>query len=231
MKSAVLYYVYPVNHWRELTQELLSNVPHDSIYICVSLQWYEFLFRRRQIRLSLAEIPKVKKIVFVRNSKRFGEVSGFDKLRTCIQTSDYTVATYMHGKGVTKPGNKNIKDWVELMRYFLIDRFQDCLVAFQKRYALYGVNLGVFDNVSEKNGPYKFSGFHYSGNFVSVNLAVIGDTFFSTPCDKDYFGVEGFWGKLCDVDKAFCAHMSSTSIKNHYTERYPAENYKPYAKS
>jgi hypothetical protein len=46
------------------------------------------------------------------------------------------------------------------------------------------------------------------------------------PIDKDYFGVEGYWGKLCDVSLAYNAHDSSKNISNHYDEPYPEYLYK-----
>jgi hypothetical protein len=226
LTSAILYNLYPVNHWREVTLDLLSKVSHDSVFICVSLSRLDALFRKRKIHSFLKTIPKVKRVLFVTNNKNLGEVVGFDQLRNCIKDSDFNVVTYLHSKGVTKPGNKNIRDWVGLMKYFLIDRHTDCISVFQKGYILYGVNLGAYDGVSDRFGPFRFSDFHYSGNFVSVNLDLIKDKFFATTCDADYFGVEGFWGKLTTQEKAFCAHLSSLKISNHYSEPYPEIYYR-----
>lgn len=229
MKSAIIYNLYPKNHWKTLTLNLLNSKDHEAIFICVSLDTYDTVFKKKAILRFLLEIPKVREVYFVKNNPKMGEVIGFNKLRKVIQPYDIQVLTYMHSKGVTKPHNDNIKDWVELMRYFLIERYNDSVKAFEQGYVLYGANLAAYKEGNERYGPYQFSDFHYSGNFVSVNLAAISSAFFSTPCDPDYFGVEGFWGKLCDVDKAFCTHMSSVHIENHYKEKYPARNYKENA--
>jgi len=102
-------------------------------------------------------------------------------------SKDYELLMYMHGKGVTKPLNKNIPDWVELMRYFLIDRMDLCLDAFSKGYKLYGVNFGHYKEGEEKYGPSQFSSFRFSGNFVAVNLKLLNIEFFQTPLDENYF--------------------------------------------
>jgi len=226
VRSAIIYNLYPKNHWKELTASLLGNVNHDSIFVCVALDRFDLIFRKKRILTFLQSIPKVSGIFFVENSRNLGEVVGFNELRYRIEELNFGIVTYLHSKGVTKPHNKNIRDWVDLMKYFLIDRHADCISAFQKGYALYGVNLGIYDRQQERYGPYKFSDFHYSGNFVSVNLEELRDQFFKTPCDQDYFGVEGFWGKLTNVEKAFCAHLSSKTITSHYLEPYPIIHYK-----
>jgi hypothetical protein len=171
-------------------------------------------------------MPKVAKVIFSLNYSKFPEAYAFSKMQNSVSLGDYSILTYMHGKGVTKYGNDNVKDWVELMRYFLIDKFSITQDTFQRGYALYGVNLSTYQPGSERFGPFMFSDFHYSGNFVSINLEKLREKILSTPVDYDYFGLEGYWGKLCDISAAFCAHLSSTHIKNHYLEAYPSTLYR-----
>ncbi len=223
MKSALLYNLYPVGDWKSITKKLISDIPHDEIIIHVSLDRYQYLFWKF-IEKELKSYSKVSRLLRSKNVRNLGETIGFGKLKECIKPGKYSLVTYFHSKGVTKPKNENIQDWVEMMRYFHIDKFELCQQKFAEGYHLYGVNLGSYSN-GERYGPYQFSDFHYSGNFVSVNLDLIGDRFFEMPCDPDYFGVEGFWGKLTTLDKSFCAHLSSENIKNHYLEPYPPELY------
>ncbi len=223
--SVLLYHIYIVNNWKAVTRALLQNVPHDDIYINVNIDMLN-IWKIAYVTYKLKKIQKVKKIIYTINSKTEAESRGFKKLRSEIKDKDYALVTYIHGKGVTKPKNDNIKDWVELMRYFIIDRMDLCTAAFSSGYKLYGVNLGQYKEVDVKYGPYKFSLFHFSGNFVTVNLELFNNEFFSTPIDNDYFGVEGFWGKLCNVNDVYCPHISGVNIKNHYLERYPEEWYK-----
>jgi hypothetical protein len=61
---------------------------------------------------------------------------------------------------------------------------------------------------------------------VSVNLNLIRDKFLNTPVDLDYFGIEGFFGKLCSYEQAYSAHLSTKIIQSHYKEPYPESYYK-----
>lgn len=220
--SVLLYHVYLKNTWESITEKLLKNVPHGDIYVNINIDLIHILkipyaikwFRRNK---------KVKKVFVTINSKSQGEVPGFLKLRSAIHNKHYSLVTYMHGKGVTKPHNKNIQDWVELMRYFIIERMDLCSDAFAKGFKLYGVNMGEYKEGEEKYGPSRFSSFHFSGNFVTINLNLINNEFYTKPVDKDYFGVESFWGKLCKPSEAFSAHVS---MVDHYSNRYPEVLYK-----
>lgn len=222
MRSVLIYHVYISRNWKSVTDKILNNAPHDEIVVNVSIDWYKLPLLSAAIR-HLSSIPKVANVFYTINNRKFPEAKGFDNLRRKVDFSKYDLLTYAHGKGVSKRPNQNIADWVELMRYFVIERLDLCKRAFADNYLLYGVNIGVYKPGDKRYGPYKFSDFHYSGNFASINLTQLRDKFLSTPCDTDYFGVEGFWGKLCDLEKAYCAHFSSPNISNHYEQRYPLQ--------
>lgn len=226
MKSIIFYNLYPKNHWKKLTHFLLSNVPHDVIIINVTLDKWDRLFHKKSITRFLNEIPKVTTVYFSENSK-YGEVPGFEKMRKNTDLSDFGILTYLHSKGVTKPEKyDNINDWIKLMHYFLIDKFECCKDVFNNNYALYGVNKSGY-NADSHYGPFQFSRFHYSGNFVSVNLNMVKDKFNNTPIERDYFGIEGFFGKLCEYNQAYNAHDSgANNIQSHYFEPYPEKLYK-----
>ena len=223
--SVLVYHVYVVNNWKKITDQLLSNVPHDDIYVSLSLDTGSIYQRWKALRY-FQKNPKVKKVFISENKQTLSEVNSLNIFREQVPLEQYKLLTYMHAKGVTKPKNKNIRDWVELMRYFLMDRYDLSVKAFQEGYSLYGVSLAVYHGKNERYGPDHLSDFHYSGNFLTVNLEQLAGKIKDTPVDNDYFGVEGYWGKLCTVDKAFCAHMSSDHISNHYKEPYPEHLYK-----
>lgn len=223
MRSVLLYNLYPKSYWKELTDNILSSAPHDDIYVNVSLDFTDLLFNKRDIVKHLNKNTKIRKIFFTRNNRKLGEIPGFEKMRKSIDLNKYNVLTYAHSKGVTKPDNSNIRDWVEFMRYFIFDRFDLCLDAFNRGYILYGVNLLEANQQNKNEDTFALSKFHYSGTFVSVNLNIVREKFSKTPCINTYLGVEAFWASLCDIEKAFSAHNSG---KNHYNEPFPARLYK-----
>lgn len=224
VKSILLYNLYPKSYWKELTLQLLSNVPHDTIVINVALDTTDAWFRKKKIERFLRTIPKVDRIYFTRNDRRLGEVPGFDNMRRNTDFSGYDIVTYMHSKGVTKPANSNIRDWVELMRYFQVEKAALCRQKFEEGYILYGVKLARYTG-GERIKTYRFCDFWYGGTFVSCNLRLAREKFLQTPCVQDYYGVEAFWGNLCTIDKAYSAHETPSL----YNQPYPPELYKDAA--
>lgn len=223
--SVLLYHIYIVNNWKEVSFRLLKKTYHKHIYVHVSYDWYR-PFSLLAALIYFKSIPKVKRVLFTPNKKTLSEVAGFVKFKRYVPWKHYDLMTYMHGKGVTKPQNKNVEDWVEFMRYFQIEKEHLCYKAFSEGFCLYGVNLGVYDGHSKRVGPYVFSNFHYAGNFVTINLKALQHKLLDTPIDDDYYGLEAFWGKLCSVERAFCGHLSSPTINNHYLQPYPPSLYR-----
>lgn len=220
-KNILLYNLYPKSYWKELTLKLLRNIPHDDIAVNVSLDKWDRLLNKGRIEKALYDIPKVRNVYYTENIPSLGEVSGFDNMRKNIDFSGYDIVTYMHSKGVTKPKNAYIKDWVELMRYFQVEKFDLCRKVFNEGYILYGVKLAKYEG-GERKLTYKYCDFWYGGTFVSCNLTLAREKFLNTPCPQDYYGVEAFWGNLCPIDKAYCAHQTPSL----YDQAYPEELYK-----
>ncbi|MEO2064649.1 MAG: hypothetical protein ABGW97_16845 [Christiangramia sp.] len=226
MKSILLYNLYPIGNWKDITEIVLKEVPfHDDIYVNVSIdRGIEGVFKKFYIIFYLKQYSKIRKIFFSVNNPGLGEVTGFEKFRKDIDFNNYSVVTYTHSKGVTKPGNKNIIDWVKMMTYFVIHRHDKCLKCFEEEFALYGAQLNKYEYDRPRKFTYKYCDFWYGGTFVSLDLRKLRREFINTECVRDYFGVEAFWGNLCEFDKAYSAHNSPFSLYDH---PYPAENYIP----
>ncbi len=227
MKAVLLYNLYPKTNWKAVTEKLLSHVPHDNIIVHVAMPWYAWVLQPG-IKKFLSCFPKISIVIFSANIKGQGESVGFSKLKK-LPLNDYDIITYVHSKGTSKKSKHTgqIKDWTELMRYFVIERLDLCKDAFAKGYWLYGANLSrsISDEVKKKCPGARF---HYSGNFVSMNNRTLGEKFISTECSKSYYGVEFFWGTLCEPGKAFCVHESNV---DHYHDFYPPEKYLPLSTS
>jgi hypothetical protein len=219
LKSVLLYNLYPKYRWKEITASLLSIVPHDVIIVHVSMPWtaWPYIF---SLKNELKKYPKIGVIFWSYNRKKLGESRGFDKIRRLVDFNLYESVTYIHSKGYStkKKDTAPIRDWTELMRYYVVERHDLCKEAFAKGMALYGVNL---QPVRREGFPAVT--FHYSGTFVSCNLTMVREKFLKTLCAKNYFGVEMFWGALTDISHAACAHISNV---NHYTTDYPPGKYR-----
>ena len=222
MKSLVFYNVYVINNWKQVSIELLDsancdtlvvNINYDLRYFYRALHGYQF-FKSRY---------KAAKVFLTPNNAALGESTGLKKLIAHLGLNDYDILTYCHSKGVTKPDNENETDWRNLMRYFVLERSDLIERFFCEGYKMYGVNLCQY---SESMGPrkyaYKFSDFWFRGTFVAVNLKILREKMCSEPVDSDFYGVEGYWGKLCRYEEVYCPHNSGV---NHYENPYPARMY------
>jgi hypothetical protein len=224
MKSLLLYNLYPKSNWKEVTELIIGNVPyHEAIIINISLDKFDRSIRRHwYICRYLKRYPKIEKITFSRNDSKLGEVPGFDKMRNEIDYDYYDIITYTHSKGVTKSKNSNIRDWVKMMKYFVIERHDLCLNAFENGYELYGTQLHEYKYDCVRKHTFKYCDFWYGGTFVSVNLRKLKTKFISTNCLQNYYGTEAFWGQLCEFEKAYSAHNSPFSLYKH---PYPENKY------
>ena len=223
MKAVLLYNLFPRTIWKQVTSKILSHVPHDSIVIHVTMPFYAWLYIPF-IKKYLKKFDKVDQIIFSPNYKKRGESIGFEKFRKKVSFENFDIITYVHSKGTSRKrkNTKPIEDWTELMRYFVVERLDLCEKAFNNGYYLYGVDLS--DIISRLK---KYEGvdtkFLYQGNFVSLNKKLLGEKFLTTPCHAHYYGVERFWGNLCNMEKAFCVYYSNS---DHYQFPYPPELYK-----
>ena len=227
LKSSILFYhVFAINNWEGVTEHLLQHVPQDHIAVNINVT-KRYLLNGLKAYWYFRKIKKVKYIYFTYNKRSYPEAHSFEKMRTRVPLSRYDILTYMHSKGVTRPENKPVEAWREFMRYFIMDRFDDAIDAFKKGYILYGSKLRRY-NESEF-GPrahtYQYCDFWYGGNFVTVNLEKVRDKFVQTPLMKNYFGVEAFWEKLCDIEKAYNAHKGLSQL-NLYKELITPDMYR-----
>jgi hypothetical protein len=123
------------------------------------------------------------------------------------QEEDFDVL-YLHTKGITKPYNQCVLDWVNYLKFFNIYKHEDCLKEL-KKYDAVGVNLFT----PETGDPG-----HYSGNFWWSKSQHIRKL--DRYIEPSYTAPE-FW--LCKMGGNFKSLWSSGV--NHYHERYTPDKY------
>ena len=106
-KSILLLHAYLVNNWKEISKELLDKAPHEDVAVhfsydlrYIALLPVAYLFFKNYS-------PRIKWVFFTSNKTRHSEVMALEKFRKCINFEEYSIATYVHTKGVTMPKNKN----------------------------------------------------------------------------------------------------------------------------
>lgn len=219
MNKILLYHIYPINNWREITDYLFQKLPFETIIVHVSLP-VDGSTTEKQIEEYFKKY-KIDKFIYSQNSG-LGEV---DAIYCLIETQDlvgYDILTYMHCKGVTKPVDTNVFNWTKLMRYFIIEKMDVCEKVFKKGYATFGVNKSIPDE--NMINHFIGSNFIYEGNFVSINLKKIklNKSVLEEHLEKSYYGVEALWGKLCKFQDGYT--MFNSGI-NHYLDSVPEDRY------
>jgi len=136
---------------------------------------------------------------------------------------------YLHTKGVSKPGNKSVKDWVNYLNYFMIEKWQDRMTELERNDCT-GVNLrGSASNPVDKPEDWfqKGSPLHYSGNFWwarSAYVRLLPDPFlFKTIHEPILRYYCEMW--LLQLKGVFhCAWYSG--VLHHKSEPYPSFMYR-----
>ena len=106
---------------------------------------------------------------------------------------------YIHSKGVTRPDNERVREWREMMEYFLMTRADDCIASLDSCDVV-GCNYRhwftpIVTPVHDDQFPASKwdRGRHFSGNMWWCR----GDYWLSLPTDihDDYFGPEMHVGR------------------------------------
>ena len=116
---------------------------------------------------------------------------------------------YLHCKGSSRPFRQSIQDWIDMLEYFCITRFEQCIDELLNGYDAVGCNFK-----KDADEP------HFCGNFWWANnkyLATLPDI-----DSDDRIRCEMWIGKGADL-KAKTFHNSPV---DHYHSIYPANNYK-----
>jgi hypothetical protein len=217
LAKILLYHIYPINHWQEITDLLFRKLPFDKIVVHVSLPEGDKSIRT-ELENFFARYP-IDKFLYSVNSGT-GEVDAMKSFVTSVDLQNFDVLTYMHCKGVTKPGNEHISKWTKLMRYFIIEKMSRCEKAFGKGYITYGINKTV---PNQEDAGFGGSNFFYEGNFVSLNLKKVDlKKAVQKYLEHSYYGLEGFWGKLCSYELGYAVFNSGV---NHYMSTVEEKDY------
>ena len=95
-----------------------------------------------------------------------------------------------------------------------------CKKAFSKGFVTYGINKSIPHPDDE---GFRGSNFYYEGNFVSLNLNKVDlKKAVKEHLEPTYYGLEGFWGKLCAYNSGYAVFNSGI---NHYLMTVAEKDY------
>jgi hypothetical protein len=126
------------------------------------------------------------------------------KIKKYIKEGDKIL--YIHSKGITKQNNQYVTDWRNVMEYFLIYNFNECLKELDN-YDTVGINY--------------IKSLHYSGNFWWTNASYYMKLSDTIP--NYYTATEDY---ICTGNPKV-KNLFSTKLEGmgHYTNLYPIKNY------
>jgi hypothetical protein len=184
-----------INNYEEVIENMMKKIKESDLYNKV-----------KEIRISLigdnfVELDNKMKIIY---TGKLGEYENHTINRIDVEDENEPIL-YLHSKGVTRPDNIFIKDWTELITYYLIEQWKICIEGL-KYYDTVGVNLCIEPS------------FHYSGNMwwtTMKHLKNIGKLDYQNYLDSEMY--------ICKKGKHLCLWNSKV---NHYHQRYLPENYK-----
>ena len=124
---------------------------------------------------------------------------------------------YLHTKGITHTGQalNNIKDWNNMMLYFLVEKYDECFQQLNKEYDTVGCNFFIAANHVNYSYPD-----HYSGNFWWSKASYINKLHLLDEINVSKVYAE-FW-LFTSNPKYYCIHESCV---DHYVAPYPMDKY------
>lgn len=150
------------------------------------------------------------------------EIPTINKIRQFSKENENCNILYLHTKGIRfDDADEKENDWINMMLYFLADKFELCLEKLQEGNQCIGCNYcdGRMNNISNPNPK------HFSGNFwwsksqyMSTLPCIIEKTENINPIDAE------FW--LCKNNPS--VYELHNSKINHYNDTYPSAKYQTH---
>ena len=157
------------------------------------------------------QVPENIEITQFSDNISLYEVPTINKLRDFAIKNNKSKILYLHTKGTGHPKDaQNINDWIEMMLYFLVERWPVAIHALGNHDTT-GCNYHTTESC--RAPP------HFSGNFWWANSEYLGTL---PDCGPNKFDAE-FW-LMQNNPKFKCLHDSGGM--NHYFNVYPPENYR-----
>ena len=204
--NLIYFHICCINNWRDIVQKLFNKIHESGLYN--KIDEIRCVVLGKDYDETMFQDPKIK-IIYKSDDTSLYEFKIMELIYDDSQKEDFNVL-YIHSKGISDVRKEaqvqaNIRDWVDMMIYYLIDKHEKCLEKLQE-YDAVGVNL-ISDPV------------HFSGNFwwsKAGHIKTLGPII-----DRSYNGPEFYITSKAD-GKYFSLWNSNVW---HYGTPYPPEKY------
>jgi hypothetical protein len=199
--NIIYVHVCCINNYKEVFMYLIQCIKDSGLYddiqeirCCILGEYDPAIFTDEKIKIH-AVSPDIS----------LYEVFTINRLYEDCKTEDMNVL-YLHTKGITKPNNLCILQWVQYLCYFNIYKYKNCLEMLYGHDTV-GVNL------------YREGTVHYSGNFWWATSNYIRTL---EPCQYTCYNSPEFW--LTEKNKGIYYNLWTSHV-NHYHTLYPPKLY------
>jgi hypothetical protein len=162
---------------------------------------------------------KNKKIIIINfsNNKYLAENVTINIIQSFCKLKKNCNILYLHTKGISTIESKHISDWIDLMLYFLIDKYDFCLKLL-KIYDTIGCNFFEKPNL-HFSGNFWWSNSNYINSLSKINIIYKNELYYKERHQSE-------WWILSNPNvKYYCIYHSNI---NHYNNDYPKEKYIDY---
>jgi len=194
----IFIHICAIEDWKEIFLKLINNIKNSGLYDITEKIHLGIL---GNIEILSDDIFKDDKfnILYIDSRLSLYEINTINFIKYFCNKIDYEInILYIHTKGVRRAGNKKVTNsWVNMMSYFLINKYDYCLKYLSKFDCIgnNSVNLNCYNK--DEICVNKEHTYHYSGNF--------------------------WWSKKSYIDKLDYLHVDLSN--NSINTRYKAENW------
>ena len=173
-KCHIFYHVYLFGNWKFILQEQMDLIKNSGLLdiseLKVGISYYHETESHIDDCVKILKSYKNVEIMFVKHTSACGESDTLQELYNfCQDSSENVKVFYFHAKGVThykSEREENVKNWRNLMEYFLIEKWQSCVEKLDEGYDCCGVNYqGHAANIKNQTVAIKI----FNGNFFWAN--------------------------------------------------------------
>lgn len=171
-KTQIFYHIFLENNWFEIVSEqvdvlLKSKLLNNSTLNVgvVYSNFNELEINKKKLSIIFEKIKNIN-ILYFDSTTSCGECTTLAELKNfCDISTDEFYVLYIHTKGVTQfnsPREKPVKSWREMMEFFLIEKWEDCVNKLSEGFDCCGINYQDHAaNINNQNKLIKI----FNGNF------------------------------------------------------------------
>lgn len=197
----VYIHITCITIYKQVVLEMITRMKTSGLYDAAA-EIRVVLLSDQNGNAEFNELLQLPKVVLLYTG-RIGEYE--DATINRIDVPDDSYVLYLHSKGVSNPHSKPVRDWINLMTYYLIINWKVCTYYLAQNNNTVGVNY----HTSPKP--------HYSGNMwwtTGKQFRCLGKLVRISYYDPEMY--------ICREGKHVCLWESGI---NHYHELYPPEKY------